>query len=60
MEEALGAGRADLISMCRPFIREPDLVKRFEEGKAQASCVSCNKCFAAMIADRPIRCFCAQ
>jgi len=36
---------ADFISICRPFIREPDLVKKFREGKERADCISCNKCF---------------
>jgi 2,4-dienoyl-CoA reductase-like NADH-dependent reductase (Old Yellow Enzyme family) len=58
MEEVLEEGSADLISLSRPFIREPDLVSRFEAGNTAASCVSCNKCFAAMIADKPIRCYC--
>jgi len=61
MEEILAEGSADFISLSRPFIREPDLAHRLEEGKAEAaSCVSCNKCFAAMIADRPIRCYHVQ
>jgi 2,4-dienoyl-CoA reductase-like NADH-dependent reductase (Old Yellow Enzyme family) len=59
MEEVLEKGQADFISLSRPFIREPDLVKRLREGKTEAAaCVSCNKCFAAMIADKPIRCYC--
>jgi 2,4-dienoyl-CoA reductase-like NADH-dependent reductase (Old Yellow Enzyme family) len=58
MEEVLENGYADLISLSRPFIREPDLVKKYEEGKEEASCISCNKCFAAMIADKPVRCYC--
>ena len=36
---------ADYISISRPFIREPDLVKKFREGKGIADCISCNKCF---------------
>ena len=36
---------ADFISISRPFIREPDLVKKFREGIAKADCISCNKCF---------------
>jgi 2,4-dienoyl-CoA reductase-like NADH-dependent reductase (Old Yellow Enzyme family) len=58
MEEVLQEGQAELISLSRPFIREPNLVKGFEGGQLEASCVSCNKCFAAMIADKPIRCYC--
>ena len=34
----------DFISMCRPFIREPDLVIQFKKGKEEADCISCNKC----------------
>jgi 2,4-dienoyl-CoA reductase-like NADH-dependent reductase (Old Yellow Enzyme family) len=60
MEEVLQDGDADLMSLSRPFIREPDLVKKLESGRDEAACVSCNKCFAAMIADKPIRCFCAE
>jgi len=57
MEKVLEEGHADLISLSRPFIREPNLVRRFQEGKTETSCVSCNRCFAAMIAGEPIRCF---
>ena len=36
---------ADYVSMCRPFIREPDLVKRWQAGdKRKADCISCNNC----------------
>ncbi|MHA2094017.1 MAG: NADH:flavin oxidoreductase [Candidatus Hodarchaeales archaeon] len=36
---------ADFVSICRPFIREPDLVQQFRGGKTKADCISCNKCF---------------
>lgn len=46
MEELLKAGFADLISMSRPFICEPDLVLRLKSGEAKkARCQSCNLCF---------------
>ena len=58
MEEVLERKWADFISMSRPFIREPDLVRRFREGKAEfASCVSCNRCLAAVNNDMPLRCY---
>jgi len=58
MEEVLEAGYADFISMSRPFIREPFLVKRIKDGKSdRAGCVSCNKCFAAVRTQLPIRCY---
>jgi 2,4-dienoyl-CoA reductase-like NADH-dependent reductase (Old Yellow Enzyme family) len=58
MEEAVKNGHTDFISMCRPFIREPYLVKHIREGKIKAaSCTSCNKCFAAVASDLPVMCY---
>ncbi len=46
MEKFIQEGQVDLISMSRPFIRAPYLVKKFREGKIKKSeCISCNKCF---------------
>lgn len=46
MEKIIGKGKADFISMSRPFIREPFLVKKFRTGEIRKSeCISCNKCF---------------
>jgi len=42
MEEVIRSGAADLISMCRPLIREPNLIKRWKEGDSRpADCISC-------------------
>jgi len=58
MEEILEKGYADFISMSRPFIREPFLVKRIEAGKTdRASCVSCNRCLGAIANRMPLRCY---
>ncbi len=46
MNETILSGDADFISICRPFIREPDLVQKLEGGVSnQTTCVSCNRCF---------------
>lgn len=46
MEKAIQEGKVDLISLSRPLIREPDLVKKFRLGEVDKSeCISCNKCF---------------
>jgi 2,4-dienoyl-CoA reductase-like NADH-dependent reductase (Old Yellow Enzyme family) len=59
MEEIIEKGYADFISMSRPFVREPVLVKRIEAGKTdRASCVSCNKCLGAIANRMPLRCYC--
>ena len=58
MEEVIENGFADFISMSRPFIREPNIVNRIREGKADAvACVSCNKCFAAAANYIPVHCY---
>jgi len=44
MEDVLHKGEADLISLARPLIREPDLPNKLREGKAKADCISCNGC----------------
>jgi len=52
-ERIVEEGRADLVSLSRPLIRDPFLIKRFREGSASRSeCISCNKCFNP----RGIRC----
>jgi len=43
--DIIESGDADIVSMSRPFIREPQLVLRWEKGDREAArCVSCNKC----------------
>ena len=45
MERVLGEG-IDLVSLCRPFICEPHLVRRLAaDPEARAECVSCNRCW---------------
>jgi 2,4-dienoyl-CoA reductase-like NADH-dependent reductase (Old Yellow Enzyme family) len=45
-ERLLGDGVADYISLCRPFICEPDLINRWESGdRRKAACLSDNGCF---------------
>lgn len=49
MAEIIRNKEADFISLCRPFIREPDLIKRWQEtGPYRSRCVSCNKCIEEM------------
>jgi 2,4-dienoyl-CoA reductase-like NADH-dependent reductase (Old Yellow Enzyme family) len=45
-ERIVNEGIADYISLCRPLIREPDLVNRWKSGDlSKAACVSDNMCF---------------
>lgn len=58
MEEVLKNRYADLISMSRPFIREPNIVNKIKERKVDSvSCVSCNRCFAAAANLMPVYCY---
>ncbi|MEV0918110.1 NADPH-dependent 2,4-dienoyl-CoA reductase [Streptomyces sp. NPDC049967] len=44
-EEILAAGRADMVSMARPFLADPDFVVKASEGRADAinTCIGCNQ-----------------
>ncbi len=55
MENILAEGKADFISMCRPFICEPDLAKKLKNGQAEAKCIMCNYC-GLVIEKEPTRC----
>ena len=56
-EELVRDGTADYISMSRPLICEPGLVKRWWEGdRRKAECVSDNACFAPALDGRGIYC----
>jgi 2,4-dienoyl-CoA reductase-like NADH-dependent reductase (Old Yellow Enzyme family) len=58
VEDILQQGYADLLSMSRPFVRDPLLVKRIKEGEiTRVNCTSCNKCLAAVLNDKPLRCY---
>ena len=47
MTDILDSGDADFLAMARPFIREPDLVRKLEAGRTGGvECVSCNMCLA--------------
>jgi 2,4-dienoyl-CoA reductase-like NADH-dependent reductase (Old Yellow Enzyme family) len=57
MEEIITSGKGDLISMCRPFIREPDLILRWQSGDTSPSrCISCDGCLKETIKGRRVRC----
>ena len=58
MEQVISGGQSDLVSVCRPFIREPKLLDKFRNGKSnESTCTSCNKCLAAVFHGRPLRCY---
>ena len=57
MEGALREGVADFVSLARPLIREPDLVRKIEQGKrGLVECTSCNICLQHE-GVHPLRCW---
>jgi 2,4-dienoyl-CoA reductase-like NADH-dependent reductase (Old Yellow Enzyme family) len=56
-EKTISNGNADYISMCRPFIREPGLIKRWKSGDTSpARCKSDNLCFGPAMEGKGIYC----
>ncbi len=49
MDKIVKNKEADLISLSRPFIRNPNLVNNWKEGNYhRAECISCNKCLEGL------------
>ncbi len=58
VEGVVRDGIADLVSLSRPLIREPNLVARWKEGdRTRATCISCNRCMDALLEAKPFGCY---
>lgn len=57
MEEVVGNGETDFVSLCRPLIREPGLINDWKGGdRRRAACISCNRCFGAILKGERLHC----
>jgi 2,4-dienoyl-CoA reductase-like NADH-dependent reductase (Old Yellow Enzyme family) len=57
MEEIVSKGDADLVSLCRPFIREPRLVNTWYNNPGyKAKCISCNGCLTNTLSGKGAVC----
>lgn len=51
----------DYISLCRPLIREPSLIKHWHSGnKSRATCISCNLCMRPLMTGKSLYCVVEQ
>lgn len=47
----------DFVSMCRPFIIEPDIVSKFKKGtQTKSKCIMCNYCMI-IAEEQPVKCY---
>jgi 2,4-dienoyl-CoA reductase-like NADH-dependent reductase (Old Yellow Enzyme family) len=56
-EAVLEDGITDYVSLSRPLIAEPDLIKRWKSGnREKAFCKSCNSCFKPLTTGEAVHC----
>jgi 2,4-dienoyl-CoA reductase-like NADH-dependent reductase (Old Yellow Enzyme family) len=56
-EKLASDGLADYVSLCRPLIREPNLVSRWRSGnRNRATCIYCNGCFNPGLKGKGVQC----
>ncbi|OHS93692.1 NADPH dehydrogenase [Tritrichomonas foetus] len=49
MEEVVNSGLCNIVSMSRPFLQDPAIVRKFKEGtKSKSGCINCSSCLLKM------------
>ena len=57
INDIIGNNNIDFVSMCRPFIIEPDIVGKFQKGtQAKSKCIMCNYC-GRITEEKPLKCY---
>ena len=57
INEIIQNEKADYVSMCKPFIIEPNIVKKFRSNvQTMSKCIDCNYCLIAS-EENPLRCY---
>ena len=55
-ERMISENVCDMVSLCRPLIREPELIARWQEDPTRAACISCNRCLRPLITGKDYSC----
>ena len=58
-EEIIGSGDADMVSMARPFLADPDFVRKAAAGRPESinTCIACNQaCLDFIFTGKPTSC----
>ena len=59
MEEVIQKNETDFVSLCRPLLREPGIIKEWEEGsRRKSACISCNQCLEGLRKGEMVHCAC--
>jgi len=57
-ERILETSRVAMVSLARPLVRQPSLVRDWQRGRnVEADCISCNRCFVSLGLGEPLRCW---
>ena len=58
IEETLQTGRADLVALARSLFADPDLPRKYQEGRGHEviRCLWCNYCHRTYISDKVVEC----
>jgi 2,4-dienoyl-CoA reductase-like NADH-dependent reductase (Old Yellow Enzyme family) len=58
IEGLLSGEKVNYVAMCRPFIREPHLVRRWMSGDhSRSTCQSCGRCLLKAFRGHPVQCY---
>ncbi len=58
IERLLSEEKVDYVAMCRPFIREPHLIKRWKSGdRSPSTCRTCGRCLLKAFRGHTVQCY---
>ena len=57
-EEILASGKADMVSMARPLVCDPDLPNKVKQGRPELirRCIACMNCMDSLFEGKPVTC----